>query len=75
MIRVAETSRGLLVFAVPGGWGEWYEVALFDEQLREVTVDEDELHEEEDLRASLVSLGIPENEARTLAPGLVPNAS
>jgi hypothetical protein len=33
MIRLAETSRGLLVFAVPGGWGDWYQVALFDQQL------------------------------------------
>ena len=72
MIRLAETSRGLLVFAVPGGWGDWYQVALFDQQVNELASDEDELHEEKDLSTSLVNVGLPEDEARSLAGRLVP---
>jgi hypothetical protein len=72
MIRIAKTSRGLLVFAVPGGWGDWYQVALFDEALNEIASDENELHEEADLSSSLVSVGIPEGEARAFAAQLVP---
>ena len=72
MIRLAETSRGLLVFAVPGGWGDWYQVALFDQQVNELASDEDKLHEEKDLSTSLVNVGLPEDEARSLAGRLVP---
>ena len=74
MIRLSETSRGLLVFAVPGGWGDWYQVALFDKNLAEVAAEEDELHEEGDLAASLVAVGIPQDEARSLAARLVPDS-
>jgi len=72
MIRIAQTSRGLRVFTIPGGWGDWHEVALFDEQLSQVAADEDELHEESDLSASLMDLGLPEDEARVLAGRLAP---
>lgn len=72
MIGVAKTSRGLLVFAVPGGWGDWYEVALFDDQLVQLATDEDELHVEQDIVTSLVTLGLPEDEARSLAGQFVP---
>jgi len=58
VIGVAKTSRGLLVFAVPGSWGDWYEVALFDDQLCQLATDEDELHEEQDIVTSLVTLGL-----------------
>jgi hypothetical protein len=72
MIHVAQTSRGLIAFAVPGGWGDWYEVVLFDEQLNQLASDEEELHEERDVSASLIAIGLPEDEARSLAGQLVP---
>lgn len=72
MIRIANTSRGLLVFAVPGGWGDWYEVALFDEHFSQLATDEDELHQEQDVVTSLIALRLPEDEARALAGQLVP---
>ena len=72
MIGAAKTSRGLLVFAVPGGWGDWFQVALFDDQLSQIATDEDELHEEQDIVTSLLTLGLPEDEARSLASQFVP---
>ncbi len=74
MIRIATTSRGLLVFTVPGGWGDWYQVALFDAGQNEIASDEDELLEERDLSLSLVSVGIPGDEACALAAQLVPGS-
>jgi hypothetical protein len=72
VIRVVRTSRGLLVFAIPGSWGDWYELALLDDELKEIAADEDELHEENDVRSSLVGIGIPHDEAAELAASLVP---
>jgi hypothetical protein len=45
---------------------------LFDQQVNELASDEDELHEEKDLSTSLVNVGLPEDEARSLAGRLVP---
>jgi hypothetical protein len=73
MIKVAQTSKGMVVFALPGGWGDWYQVALFDQQLVELAQDEDELHEEADLATSLVDLGLPDEEARALAAQWLPD--
>jgi hypothetical protein len=73
MIKVAQTSKGMIVFALPGGWGDWYQVALFDRQLAELARDEDELHEEAGLATSLVDLGLPNEEARALAAQWVPD--
>jgi hypothetical protein len=75
VIRIAKTSRGLLVFSVPGGWGDWYQVALFDEAFVEIASDEDELHEEADLSSSLTSLGLPEDEARAVAAQFAPKSA
>ena len=57
-----------------GAWrlGRLVEVALFDQQVNELASDEDELHEEKDLSTSLVNVGLPEDEARSLAGRLVP---
>ena len=49
MIRIAQTSKGMVVFALSGGWGDWYQVGLFDEHLVQLAWDEDELHEESGL--------------------------
>jgi hypothetical protein len=73
MIKVAQTSKGMVVFALPGGWGDWYQVALFDKELMELGRDEDELHEEGGLATSLVDLGLPDEEARALAAQWVPD--
>ena len=74
MIRVVETSRGLLVFALPGSWGDYYEVGLMDADLQQVASDEAELLAEDDLLASLLEIGLPEDEARRLVPRLLPEA-
>lgn len=74
MIRVVETSRGLLVFALPGGWGDYYEFAIVDENLQQIASDDEELRDEEDLVASLLQVGLPEVEARQLVPRLLPEA-
>jgi hypothetical protein len=73
MIRIAQTRKGMLVFALQGGWGDWYQVALFDQHLAELASDEDELQEETGLAASLVDLGLPEAEAQALAAQWVPD--
>jgi hypothetical protein len=73
MIRIAQTSKGLVVFALPGGWGDSYQVGLFDRHQAELASDEDELHEEAGLAASLVDLGLPEAEAQALAVQWVPD--
>jgi hypothetical protein len=47
MIRIAQTSRGIVVFVLQGGSGDWYQVGLFGQQLArvlpELAGDEDEL--------------------------------
>jgi hypothetical protein len=73
MIRIAQTSKGMVVFALSGGWGDWYQVALFDQQLAELSSDEDELQEEAGLAVCLVDLGLPEEEAQALAAQWVPD--
>jgi hypothetical protein len=73
VIRIAQTSKGIVVFALPGGWGDWYQVGLFDEHLAELASDEDELHDEAGLAASLIDLGLPKKEAQALAGQWLPD--
>jgi hypothetical protein len=63
----------MVVFALPGGWGDWYQVALLDQHLTQLAWDEEELHEEAGLAASLVDLGLPAEEAQALAAQWVPD--
>lgn len=42
----------MVVFALQGGWGDWYQP--FDQHLADLASDEDELQEEAGLAASLV---------------------
>jgi hypothetical protein len=73
MIRIEQTSKGMVVFALQGGWGDWYQVTLFDQHLAELASDEDELQEKAGLGVSLVDLGLPEEEAQALAAQWVPD--
>jgi len=73
MIRIEQTSKGMVVFALQGGWGDWYQVGLFDQHLAELAWGEDELHEEAGFAAFLVDLGLPEEEAQALAAQWVPD--
>jgi hypothetical protein len=75
MIRVVRTSRGLVVAAFVAGWGDWYEVALLDDDLELVASDDGgwgELLRDSDLVNSLAAIGLPAEEAGLLAAELAP---
>jgi hypothetical protein len=75
MIRAVRTSRGLVVAAFSAGWGDRYEVALFDDDLGLVASDDGgwgELLRDSDLVNSLAAIGLPAGEAAVLGEELAP---
>jgi hypothetical protein len=63
------------VVAFLAGWGDWYEVALFDDDLELVASDDGgwgELLRDSDLVNSLAAIGLPAEEAEVLAAELAP---
>jgi hypothetical protein len=65
----------LVVVAFVAGWGDWYEVALLDDDLELVASDdggEGELLRNSDLANSLVGIGLPAEEAEVLGAELAP---
>ena len=75
MIRTVKTSRGLVVVAFSARWGDWYEVALLDDDLEVVASDDGgwgELLRGEQLVNSLAAVGLPPEEAEVLAADLAP---